>query len=129
MGLIALEDVAAASAKILRDGPLIHNKKDYFFSTESLTIPEMAVIISEVTGKTVQPSLKSPKDLLNDFSDGGKQSVDVYFLGVVTFMEQLIDGTISYVSNVHDDLPQIIGRKGMNFKEWCVLHKEELLSK
>jgi hypothetical protein len=34
---------------------------------------------------------------------------------------------MTYVSEVRDDLPQLIGRKGMPLKEWAKLHKNELI--
>jgi hypothetical protein len=33
---------------------------------------------------------------------------------------------MSYLADVRDDLPSLIGRKGMTLKEWTKLHKEEI---
>jgi len=33
---------------------------------------------------------------------------------------------MAYISEVRDDLPALIGRKGMTLKEWVKLHKDEL---
>lgn len=126
VGWIALEDVAEASAKILVEGPSKHDKKDYWFSTESLNIQEVAKILSEATGQKILVNSQSPEQFLKDFSIN-KAYVDPYFVGVDQFFKQLVDGRMAYVSEVRDDLPQLIERKGMRLKQWAELHKDELI--
>lgn len=126
VGWIALEDVAEASAKILVEGPTKHQEKDYWFSTESLNAQEIAETFSEATGKNFSADIRSPDQFLKDIREA-KKTIDPYFFGVVDFFKQLDDGRMAYVAEVRDDLPKLIGRKGMSAKQWAKLHKEELL--
>jgi NAD(P)H dehydrogenase (quinone) len=126
VGWIALEDVGEATAKILSEGPIKHQGKDYWFSTESLNIQEIATIFSEVTGKAFIAEAFAPEQFLKDISAKGN-NIDPYFFGVAESFTQIVDGRMAYIGDVHDDLPVLVGRKGMALKEWAVLHKEELL--
>jgi NAD(P)H dehydrogenase (quinone) len=125
LGWIALEDVGEATAKILSEGPSKHLRKEYWFSTESLNIKEVAQILSKVTGQEFVADLQSPEQFIKDIS-AYQTPIDPYFIGVAEFFKQVIDGRMPYISDVHDDLPQLIGRKGMTFKEWATLHKDQL---
>jgi NAD(P)H dehydrogenase (quinone) len=127
VGWIALEDVGEASAKILSEGPVKHQGKDYWFSTESLNIQEVAHVFTEVTGKEFLAEALAPEQFLKDFNTAGN-SIDPYFVGVADFFKQVVDGRMAYIGDVRDDLPALIGRKGITLKEWVKLHKEELLS-
>jgi len=127
VGWIALEDVGEAAAKILSEGPSKHQGKDYWFSTESLNIQEVANVFSDVTGKVFVADARTPEQFLKDLSAAGN-SIDPYFIGVAEFCKQLVDGRMAYVGDVRDDLPILIGRKGITLKAWAKLHKDELLS-
>jgi NAD(P)H dehydrogenase (quinone) len=126
VGWIALEDVAEASAKILTEGPSKHKNKDYWFSTESLNIQEVAQIFTEVTGHKFVAESLSPERFLTDFSSEQEGPMDPYFVGVAEFFKQVVDGRMAYIADVRDDLPQLIGRKGTSLKEWAKLHHKEL---
>lgn len=127
-GWIALEDVAEAAAKILVEGPAKHHGKNYWFSTESLTIPQIAHIITERTHVEVKPEMQTPDQFLKSISNNPKE-IDLYFYGVAEFFKQLLDGRLNYIGEVRDDMPLLTGRKGMSFKKWIALHKEEILQK
>ena len=127
VGWIALEDVAEAAAKVLIEGPSKHSGKDYWFSTESLNIHEVAQIFSQVTGKTIKGGAKGPEEFIKDMGVDRK-SVDPYFLGAEDFFVQVVDGRMPYIADVRDDLPLLVGRKGMTVKQWAELHKKELLA-
>ncbi|MBS0655924.1 MAG: NmrA family NAD(P)-binding protein, partial [Verrucomicrobia bacterium] len=126
VGWIALEDVAEAAAKILIEGPRSHQDKNYWFSTESLNIKEVAEIFSQASGKTFTADMRPPEQFIKDYSTM-QTPIDPYFIGVADFFKQLVDGRMGYVADVRDDLPQLIGRKGMSTREWADLHRQELL--
>ncbi len=125
LGWIALEDVAEGSAKILVEGPSKHQGKEYWFSTESLSINDVVQILSDVTGKKFVVDLQPPEQFIKDMA-AHEQPIDPYFFGVAESFKQIVDGRMSYLSDVRDDLPQLVGHKGMTFQEWVTLHKEEL---
>lgn len=33
---------------------------------------------------------------------------------------------MSYIADVRDDMPQLVGRKGLSVKKWAELHKDEI---
>ncbi len=125
LGWIALEDVAEAADKILTEGPSKHHGKDYWFSTESLNLQEIAQVLSDVTGQKFLADSQPPEQFIKDYS-ADKKYIDPYFIGVEQFFKQVVDGRMAYISEVRDDLPQLIGHKGMTLKEWAKLHKNEL---
>lgn len=127
-GWIALEDVAEAAAKILIQGPTKHHEKDYWFSTDSLTVAQMAKIITEQTHVEVTPELQTPDQFLQNINSNPKE-IDPYFHGVAESFRQILDGRMSYIGDVRDDMPLLTGHKGMSFKQWVDLHKEEILQK
>lgn len=126
-GWIALEDVAEAAAKILIDGPTSHHAKDYWFSTESLSLDEMSNILTEVTGKAFlsdpQPSDQFIKDLGID-----PKTVDPYFYSVAECCRQIEDGRMADISKVKDDIPMLLGHPGMTVRQWMEKHREELIA-
>ena len=125
LGWIALEDVAEATVKILIEGPSKHHGKDYWFSTESLNVQDVAQVLSDVTGQKFLADAQPPEQFIKDFGSD-KTSIDPYFIGVEQCFKQVVDGRMSYISEVRDDLPKLIGRKGISLKEWAKLHKNEL---
>lgn len=127
VGWIALEDVGEAAAKILSEGPSKHQKKDYWFSTESLNIHEIAKIFSKVTRKTFIADALAPEQFLKDLS-ATRTNIDPYFYGVAESFTQVVDGRMAYIGDVRDDLPLLLGRKGITLEEWAALHKKELLN-
>jgi NAD(P)H dehydrogenase (quinone) len=125
VGWIALEDVGEASAKILIEGKP-HYGKDYWFSTEVADIREAAKIFSEVTGKPFTAEDRAPDQFLKDMGKE-RDAVDAYFIGVEQSFIQIVDGRMQYIATVRDDLPGLIGRRGITLKEWALRHKDELL--
>jgi NAD(P)H dehydrogenase (quinone) len=127
-GWVALEDVAEAAAKILKDGPAVHNGKDYWFSTESLNIEAAAKIIGDVIKFPLQTPSLGPDDMAQGMKMLG--ITDIYFTkGAVEFFRQVLDGRIANVGDVRDDFPKLIGRTGTTLKDWAELHKEDLVTK
>jgi len=89
----------------------------------------MSKTLTEVCGKNFEPVVKTPKDLRDEITEQGKKKeVDPYFLsGAINFHEQVVDGRLSHIGEVRDDLPMLIGRKGMGLREWAGIHKDDLL--
>lgn len=126
LGWVALEDVAEAAAKILSEGPSTHRGKDYWFSSESLNLQEIALVLSSVTGKKFVDDAQPPEQFLKDLS-ADKTCIDPFFIGLEQLFQQVVDGRMAYMSEVRDDLPQLMGRKGMTLREWAELHQGELV--
>jgi uncharacterized protein YbjT (DUF2867 family) len=128
IGCIALEDVAEAAANIINQGPEKHKNKDYWFSTESLNVYDISKTLTEVCGKKFEAVPKTPKDYEREITENGtKKDIDPYFLSAIEFNQQIVDGRLSFCAEERDDLPNLIGRKGMRLREWASIHKDDLL--
>ena len=125
-GWIALEDVAEAAAKVLIDGPKQHHGKDYWFSTESLDVGQISNILTEVVGEPFEPDPQSSDQFLKDMGADTKVLYP-YFYSVAESFKQIEDGRMSYVAEVKDDLPLLLGRKGLSVKQWIEMHKQEFI--
>jgi len=125
-GWIALEDVAQAAAKILSEGEKVHGSKEYWFSTECLTLTDIASTLSEVAGHTIKADPRQPSQVFDDFGID-EQHADPYFHGVKEFCQQVLDGRMSYIATVRDDMKLLFNRQGMTLREWATLHKAELI--
>jgi uncharacterized protein YbjT (DUF2867 family) len=125
LGWIALEDVAEAASVVLAD-PERHAGKNYWFSTESANIAEIAAVISEVTGHHFDADVQSSKQFVPDLGVD-RDRLDPYMLAVEQFYVQLNDGRLAYFGEVHDDLPLLIGRPGTSIRDWVTQHRDELM--
>ncbi|MGR6999358.1 NmrA family NAD(P)-binding protein [Yinghuangia aomiensis] len=63
LGWVCAADIAAVAAAVLREGPEKHGGANYWLSTEVVTGPQVADILSEVLGTEVACSLLGPDDL------------------------------------------------------------------
>ncbi len=127
VGWIALKDIAAVAAHALREGPARHGGKEYWLSTESLNGPEAAKILSEVLGTPILCDLKQPEDLQALFNSGNVEVEPKYAESGVEVMRQVIDGRMSYLGSVRDDVPCVTGRSATSFREWAFQNRSKLL--
>jgi NAD(P)H dehydrogenase (quinone) len=127
VGYISVNDIAAVTARVLRDGPERHASKNYYLSTETMTGPEIAIMLSEVLGRKIICHVRHPTDMEALFKAGGLKVEDWYAKSSIEFCTQLSDGRLGYFGTVRDDMPYILGRSGTTFREWAETHKAELL--
>lgn len=126
-GWIALEDVAESAAIILKEGPDKHHGKDYWFSTESLDVYEIANILSDIVGTKVIASPRSADLFIPDMG-GDPKTIDPYFFSVAESCRQIEDGRMSYIGNVKDDVQTLLNRPGLSLRQWAMMHKEALVN-
>jgi NAD(P)H dehydrogenase (quinone) len=129
VGYIASSDIAAVAAKVLVDGPERHAGKDYWLSVESHNGKEIAQLISEVTGleiKCEEKGLEEFKQLIEAWIANGADSW--YASANIEFVSQMLDGRMSYMSMVQNDIPYILGRPAKTVREYLVEHKDVLIS-
>ncbi len=126
-GWIALKDVAAVAATVLRQGPRRHGGQDYWLSTEVLNGPEVAEILTEVLGRPIRCDVRGPDDLEALLADPQSPMEPNYGAAVVEFMRQVIDGRMGYIGTVRDDVPFITGRPSTTLRQWATENREALL--
>jgi uncharacterized protein YbjT (DUF2867 family) len=129
VGYIASSDIAAVAAKVLVDGPGRHNKKDYWLSVESYNANEIAQLMSEVTGleiKCEEKGVEEFKQLIEDWISKGADSW--YASANIDFVRQMLDGRMSYMSMVQNDIPYILGRPAKTVMEFLLENKDVLVA-
>jgi NAD(P)H dehydrogenase (quinone) len=129
VGYIAASDIAAVAAKVLVDGPNRHASKDYWLSVESHNGKELAQLMSEVTGleiKCEEKGLEEFKELIEAWIANGADSW--YARANIEFIKQMLDGRMSYMSMVQNDIPYILGRPAKTVREYLAENKEVLVA-
>lgn len=129
VGYVAASDIAAVAAKVLLDGPERHACKDYWLSVESYNGKEIAELMSKVTGldiKCKEKGLEEFRELIEDWISNGADKW--YASANVEFVKQMLDGRMSYMSMVQNDIPYILGRPAKTVEEFLMENKELLIS-
>lgn len=129
VGYIAASDIAAVAAQVLVDGPDRHAGKDYWLSVESHNGKEIAHLMSKVTGleiKCDEKGLEEFKQLIEDWISNGADKW--YASANIEFVKQMLDGRMSYMSMVQNDIPYILGRPAKTVEEFLTENKELLIS-
>lgn len=129
VGYIAASDIAAVAAQVLLDGPDRHASEHYWLSVESFNGNEIAQLMSEVTGldiKCQEKGLDEFKQLIEEWIDNGADSW--YASANIEFVKQMLDGRMSYMSMVQNDIPYILGRPAKTVREFLAENKEVLVT-
>ncbi|MCC8408607.1 NmrA family NAD(P)-binding protein [Mucilaginibacter sp. UR6-1] len=129
VGYIASSDIAAVAADVLVGGPERHAGEHYWMSVESYSGKEIAQLMSEVTGleiKCEEKGIEEFKQLIEDWISKGADSW--YASANIEFVKQMLDGRMSYMSMVQNDIPYILGRPAKTVKEFLEENKHALIA-
>lgn len=118
-GWISADDIAAVAAKVLADGPDVHAGQEYWMSTELLTGPQAAEIISNETGTSVTCNAMPPEALAHYVASIEDTSVRAYMESAVITMKRMASGDFKPQTVVRDDVAKVLGRPGMTVAEWA----------
>ena len=128
MGWIAAADIAAVAAKVLKEGPKKHNRQNYWLSTEVLDGPQVAAVLSDVTGRGIKCNLQGADDIEALFTSSDIPFESWYAKGAVEFLRQVVDGRMGNIGSVRDDVPNILGRPALTLRQWATQHRDELIA-
>jgi uncharacterized protein YbjT (DUF2867 family) len=126
IGFIASSDIAAVAAKVLVDGPDRHAGQHYWLSVESYNGKEIAELLSEVTGLEIKVEHKSLEDFRALIEAPDFPIESWYAKANIEFVIQVMDGRMSYMSMVQNDIPYILGRPAKTVREYLNEHKAAL---
>jgi NAD(P)H dehydrogenase (quinone) len=129
VGYIASSDIAAVAAKALVDGPQRHGGQHYWLSVESFNGQEIAALLSEVTGLEIKhenKGLECFKELIETLLANGAESW--YAKANIDFVTQMLDGRMSYMSMVQNDIPYVLGRPAKTLREFLQEHKTAIVA-
>ena len=118
-GWIFADDIAAVAAKVLADGPGVHAGQDYWMSTELLTGPQAAEIISSETGTTVTCNAMPPEALAHYVASIEDTSTRAYMESAVITMKRMASGDFKPQTIVRDDVLKVLGRPGITVADWA----------
>jgi NAD(P)H dehydrogenase (quinone) len=127
VGWVAASDIAAMAATILLQGPEAHNERNYWMSTDVLDGSEVVSILSETTGLDITFSPQGAEEFQALVSAPGSTAEPWYAEGGTDFMRQVADGRMGYIGTVRDDVPYVLGRPAVTFREWATEHKEDFI--
>ncbi|MBB4729715.1 NmrA family NAD(P)-binding protein [Xanthomonas arboricola] len=128
VGYVALHDLAAVTAKVLREGPERHGSKNYYLSTETMTGAELAAAFSEVLDRPIHCNMLGVSDVEAHFKKGTVEVEDWYARSSFELLTQFADGRMGYMGTVKDDVPYLLGRPAINVCAWAEMHKTQLLA-
>lgn len=129
VGYVAPEDIAAVAAKVLFDGPVRHAGQHYWLSVESFNGEEIAALLSEVTELEIRcedKGLEGFRQLIESRIAEGAESW--YASANIDFVTQMLDGRMSYMSMVQNDIPYILGRPAKTLREYLTENKTMLIA-
>ncbi|WP_339097809.1 NmrA family NAD(P)-binding protein [Pectobacterium brasiliense] len=126
MGWVCSADIAAVAAAVLREGPEKHSSKNYWLSVEVLTSPEIATILSEVSGREIKYVAHDVSVLADMVSNIPSVPVRAYMESAVITMKLATTGKLQSQTVVRDDIQTVLGRPGTTMKQWaeCYFKKE-----
>jgi hypothetical protein len=90
--------------------------------------PEVAAILSDVTGRDIKCDIQGADGFKALFQSSPIQVESWYAEGGVEFMRQVIDGRMSNISSVREDAPYILGRPAVTVREWATQHRDEFIA-
>jgi uncharacterized protein YbjT (DUF2867 family) len=125
--MVALKDVAAVAATILREGSTKFAGKDYWMSTEALNGAEAAAILSTVLKQEIHCDYKQPEDLGELLMSGDIPAEPNYAEAGVEFMRQVMDGRMGYIGSVRDDVQFVTGKPSTSFEQWAIENRDRLI--
>lgn len=126
LGWIALKDVAAVAATVLREGPKQHGGQNYWMSAELLNGEEVAAILNEVLGQKICCEHTPPETIEQAAKESGAIE-SWYAASAAESLRQMVDGRMAYIGTVRDDVPRVTGRPSTKFRDWAMENRDRLL--
>lgn len=128
VGYVAPEDIAAVAAKVLIDGPARHASQHYWLSVESFNGEEIAALLSEVTELEIRCEDKGLEGFRQLIDSMIAQGFDSWYANAnIDFVTQMLDGRMSYMSMVQNDIPYVLGRPAKTLREFLTENKSVLI--
>lgn len=119
LGWVCAADIAAVAAAVLREGPARHGGENYWLSTEVVTGPQVAEILSEVMGDEITCSVSGPDDLAAYVGSIASAGDRLYMESAVATMRQTVLGNMEFQAVVRDDVQTVLGRPGTTVAQWA----------
>lgn len=119
-GWVFAEDIAAVAAAVLREGPEKHGSANYWMSTEVLTGPEVADILTAASGKEITCHVLDPTGLEAYIAQIESAPDRAYMESALITMKLAMAGEMTAQTVVLDDVLTVLGRPGISMAEWAL---------
>lgn len=120
---VDVADVAAVAAHVLRD-PEPHAGRSYGLGTESLTMAEIAALLSEVTGRPWRDDPRHPDRFLEAVVAVGADPV--YMECVRNIFVRTGNGTLPDLNETFDTVERLLGRPPTTMRSFLEQHHQLL---
>jgi uncharacterized protein YbjT (DUF2867 family) len=104
---------------VLREGPEKLGCKNYYLSTEVLTGPEVASILTEASGREIKCNALNPESLEAYVTQIQDPGIRAYMESAAITMKLAEAGQMQAQTVVRDDVLTVLGRPGTTMKEWA----------
>ncbi|MBD7969574.1 NmrA family NAD(P)-binding protein [Paenibacillus gallinarum] len=118
-GWVFAADIAAVAAAVLREGPEKHGGANYWLSTEVLTGPEVADILTAASGKEIKCNALDPASLEEYVAQIKTVPERAYMESAIITMKLAAAGQMTAQTVVRDDVLTVLGRPGITMAEWA----------
>lgn len=120
---VDVADVAAVAARVLRD-PEPHTGRSYPLGTESLTMAEVASLLTQVTGRPWRDEPRHPDRFLEAVVAAGADPV--YMECVRNIFVRTAAGTLPDLNETFDTVERVLGRPPVTMRAFLERHHELL---
>ncbi|WP_145407823.1 NmrA family NAD(P)-binding protein [Paenibacillus xylanexedens] len=118
LGWVTAGDIAAVAAAVLREGPEKHGSANYWLSTEVLTGPEVADIVSKESGKDIK-CIFDPASTEAYIAQIENAAERAYMDSAIITTKLAVAGRMTAQNVVRDDVLTVLGRPGTTMAEWA----------
>jgi uncharacterized protein YbjT (DUF2867 family) len=118
------DDVARVAATVLRS-PREHHGKTYPLAVESLSVTQVAGILSEVVGRPFRHESRSPDEWLAAALEGGMEPI--YARCVHNVFRRTADRSLTDAADVSDSFAEITGRQPTRWHDYAEKHRDAFL--
>ena len=109
------DDVAAVAAHVLRDPPR-HAGEAYVLGAENLSMPDIATLLAEVTGRPWRDEPRPPGEFLAKVTAAGADPV--YMACVANIFRRVAEGSLPDLEQTSDTVRRLLGRPARTFRDY-----------
>jgi len=124
VGWIDTDDIAGVAAAVLRS-PAGHRGRSIPLAVESLSIGEVAAVLTEVIGKPFRYEPRSPDEFLAGALAGGMEPT--YAHCVHNVFVRTAAGLLADSADISDPIEAITGKKPIKWRDHAARHRDEFL--
>ena len=112
---IAASDIAAVSAAVLRN-PTQHAGRVYPLASETADVSEIALMMSEVTGRAHRVAVPPREQMMSRLLAQGREPE--YAMALVEYVDAVSAGKVPEIADTFDTVERVTGRAALRFRDF-----------